>query len=257
MIELACGLAQTFIAPTAGNYLFIVAGAQGGTIPFFNVPGGLGATVEATVFLQQGAVVPIIVAGQGATVGPNGDSGGGGLSAVYTNGVGALPTIVAGMATSFLSHIARLPSHIVSYNALCNVLYLFQGVAGVAHFLSRAEDSHHQRALICLHPQPVGHPVEAAQPRGLPGMEVRTFARDLLLVLGTLACILVTYKSRRRMWHSGSCASFYARHHPKSLEPACQSWSFPRVAMAKAPETGRRHAFQETVEAAMEEAVGP
>ena len=69
-------------------------------MPFpYSYPGGQGAIVAATVFLQEGAVVPIIVAGQGKNVGPAGE-GGGGLSAVYTNGVGVLPTIVAGMVMS-------------------------------------------------------------------------------------------------------------------------------------------------------------
>ena len=88
---------QTFTVPASGNYLFVVAGAQGGTLPPpYNDPGGQGATVEATVFLQEGATVPIIVAGQGKSP-SSGSEGGGGLSAVYTNGVGVFPTIVAGM----------------------------------------------------------------------------------------------------------------------------------------------------------------
>lgn len=68
--------------------------------------GGLGATVTATVFLQQGAPVTVIVAGQGGTDGGYNNepgAGGGGLSAVYTAGPIA-PTIVAG-ARSFLSDI--------------------------------------------------------------------------------------------------------------------------------------------------------
>ena len=91
---------QTFTAPVAGNYLFIVAGGGGGGSvdgQFGYSVGGLGAKVEATVFLQLDAVVPIVVAEQGS----NGTSlcggGGGGLSAVYTNGTTA-PTIVAGRA---------------------------------------------------------------------------------------------------------------------------------------------------------------
>ncbi len=90
---------QTFTAPTTGNYLFTVAGGQGGGSPL--AAGGLGATVTATVFLNAGATIPIIVAGQGGNSddrlysGQDG-SGGGGLSAVYTAGA-ATPTIVAGM----------------------------------------------------------------------------------------------------------------------------------------------------------------
>lgn len=95
---------QTFIAPATGNYIFQVAGAQGGTTSGGSL-GGLGATVNATICLQQGANVSIIVASQGrrypAVTGPNGNyenqvgAGGGGLSAVYTNGEDAT-TIVAG-----------------------------------------------------------------------------------------------------------------------------------------------------------------
>ena len=96
---------QLFTAPIAGTYLFTVAGAQGGTPAGGTFdppgsPGGLGATVTATVFLQRGATVPIIVAGQGATGDPffsQEGAGGGGLSAVYTDG-GNIPTIVAGPA---------------------------------------------------------------------------------------------------------------------------------------------------------------
>lgn len=91
---------QTFTAPTTGTYNFTVAGAQGGTTPGGSV-GGLGATVVATALLKQGAVVPIIVGGQGLP-GPYDNShgaGGGGLTAVYTNGVN-LPTIVAGTVSS-------------------------------------------------------------------------------------------------------------------------------------------------------------
>lgn len=71
-----------------------------GGSPPFQSNGGRGATVEATVFLQQGVVVPIIVGGQGTNP-QAGSEGGGGLSAVYTNIAGALPTIVAGMVMSF------------------------------------------------------------------------------------------------------------------------------------------------------------
>ena len=85
---------QFFTAPTAGNYLFIVAGGVGGASS--GQQGGLRATVEATAFLQTGAVVPIIVAGVGGAVVFAAGGGGGGLSAVYTNGAGVLPTIVAG-----------------------------------------------------------------------------------------------------------------------------------------------------------------
>ena len=91
---------QTFTAPAAGDYLFIVADAQGGALPSYGVNSGLGATVEATVFLQQGAIVPIIVAEQGSSGVTNVGNGGGGLSAVYTNGIGTLPTIVAGTLMS-------------------------------------------------------------------------------------------------------------------------------------------------------------
>ena len=53
--------------------------------------------VEATLFLQEGASVPIIVARQGNASVLTAGAGGGGLSAVYTNG-NAAPTIVAGPA---------------------------------------------------------------------------------------------------------------------------------------------------------------
>ena len=86
---------QNFTAPVAGNYLFIVAAGQGANSGVAR-SGGLGATVEATTFLQAGAFVPIIVGGAGLLPTHPGGAGGGGLSAVYTNGAGVLPTIVAG-----------------------------------------------------------------------------------------------------------------------------------------------------------------
>ena len=67
---------QTFTAPATANYLFVVAGGQGGATSNPNkIKGGLGATVTATVFLTAGATVPIIVAGQGS---PSEVYGGGG-----------------------------------------------------------------------------------------------------------------------------------------------------------------------------------
>ena len=102
---------QTFIAPIASNYLFIVAGGQGGGIPFKGFPGGLGATVEATVFLEKGAIVPIIVAGLGTNTGSGGGAGGGGWSAVYTNGGDVAPTIVAGdVLHHSAQELAKTPS---------------------------------------------------------------------------------------------------------------------------------------------------
>ena len=90
---------QSFIAPAAGNYLFIVGGARGGN-DGIGTAGGFGATVEATAFLQAGDTVTIIVGGPGGLPGPISaisGGGGGGLSAVYSNGVGVPPTIVAGL----------------------------------------------------------------------------------------------------------------------------------------------------------------
>lgn len=75
-----------------------MASAQGGTTSGGSL-GGLGAIVNATAVLQQGANVSIIVASQGSSGGSQSNqpgAGGGGLSAVYTNGSNA-PTIVAGM----------------------------------------------------------------------------------------------------------------------------------------------------------------
>ncbi len=96
-------LLQTYTAPATGNYLFTVAGGQGGTTTGGSL-GGLGATVTATVFLQQLATVTIIVGGQGSSGGNGGPNqpgaGGGGVSAVYTNGPNA-PTIVAGIYDLF------------------------------------------------------------------------------------------------------------------------------------------------------------
>ena len=100
---------QTFIAPATGNYRFEVAGGQGGSAS--GTVGGLGATVIATVSLLQGANVPIIVAGQGSPAGSFAQqpgAGGGGLSAVYTNGPSAPATIVAGTVPS-LSYMAIIP----------------------------------------------------------------------------------------------------------------------------------------------------
>ena len=71
---------QTFITPATGNYLFTAAGGQGGTTSG-GALGGLGATVTATVFLQRGTIVPIIVSGQGGSGGGRFDqtgAGGGG-----------------------------------------------------------------------------------------------------------------------------------------------------------------------------------
>ena len=94
---------QTFTVTAAGNYLITVAGGQGGGLQGapLGIVGGQGATVQAIVFLQSGATIPVIVAGQGSLSGDqfNG-GGGGGLSAVYTNGDDALPTIVAGSFSS-------------------------------------------------------------------------------------------------------------------------------------------------------------
>ena len=92
---------QTFTAPVAGTFLFTVAGGQGGGLqrgarPILTV-GGQGATVEATVCLQYGATVPIVVAGQGGLADDDLEGGGGGgFSAVCTNGDNTSPTIVAG-----------------------------------------------------------------------------------------------------------------------------------------------------------------
>ena len=95
---------QTFTAPVTGNYLITVAGAQGGGStgnPTFAQPGGLGAVVEGAVTLQAGASIPIIVGSTGGDGYGNSQpgGGGGGLSAVYTNG-NTVPTIVAGTVPS-------------------------------------------------------------------------------------------------------------------------------------------------------------
>ncbi len=93
----------TFTVPATGNYLFQVAGAQGGTTTGGSL-GGLGAMVNATVCLQQGANVTIIVAGQGSSGGNRNNqhgAGGGGLSAIYTNSQSA-PVIVAGTLFALL-----------------------------------------------------------------------------------------------------------------------------------------------------------
>ncbi len=74
-----------------------MAGAQGGTTSGGSL-GGLGATINATVCLQQGANIIIIVGSQGDSGGfflNETAAGGGGLSAVYTKDLNA-PTIVAG-----------------------------------------------------------------------------------------------------------------------------------------------------------------
>lgn len=77
-----------------------MTGGKGGNSGNGNA-GGQDATVEATVFLQAGAVVPIIVGAQGGTSIYVAGGGGGGLSAVYINGANALPTIVAGLRPYF------------------------------------------------------------------------------------------------------------------------------------------------------------
>ena len=88
---------QNFMVPVTAAYLFTVAGAQGGTGNA--MAGGLGATVTATAYLQSGFVVSIVVAGRGSDGNDQNGSGGGGLSAVYTDDT-VTPTIVAGL----LSH---------------------------------------------------------------------------------------------------------------------------------------------------------
>ncbi len=98
-------LLQTFIAPTTCTYLFTVAGAQGGTrAGRITTPGGLGAVVTAAVYLQAGASVPIVVARMGyanpTQFSVQAGAGGGGLSAVYTDG-DTLPTIVAGVLAKY------------------------------------------------------------------------------------------------------------------------------------------------------------
>lgn len=92
---------QAFTVPATGNYLFRVAGAQGGTT-VGNSVGGLGATVSAVASLQNNATVYIIVGRQGDSGGSyfaNGvyrvGAGGGGLSAIYTIDP-FTPSIVAG-----------------------------------------------------------------------------------------------------------------------------------------------------------------
>ena len=63
--------------------------------------GRAGRYRKATVFLQAGAVVPIIMGAQGGTSIYVAGGGDGGLSAVYINGANALPTIVAGLRPYF------------------------------------------------------------------------------------------------------------------------------------------------------------
>ena len=94
-------ITQTFIAPATD--LFTAAGGQGGTTSRGSL-GGLGATVAATVFLEQGAIVPIIVVGKGGSGNGTGNfntppAGGGGLPAVYTASQSEL-SIVAGTVSS-------------------------------------------------------------------------------------------------------------------------------------------------------------
>ncbi len=92
-----CASCRPSSHPRQGNYLFTAAGGQGGTTSG-GALGGLGATITATVFLEQGAIVPIIVSGQGGSGGGKFNqtgAGGGGLTAVYTDGENA-PSIVAG-----------------------------------------------------------------------------------------------------------------------------------------------------------------
>ena len=87
--QITCMLSQVFKKCAAGG--------QGGTTSG-GALGSLGATITATVFLEQGAIVPIIVSGQGGSGGGRFNqigAGGGGLTAVYTDGENA-PSIVAG-----------------------------------------------------------------------------------------------------------------------------------------------------------------
>lgn len=121
---------QTYTAPATGNYVFTVAGGQGGTAGRAGsaptAVGGLGAVVRAIVFLPLGATVPIIVAGQGINsddrnyYGSDG-SGGGGLSAVYTAGANT-PTIVAGMVSVLL--LNNICLHMRSRMGLCSKAWL-------------------------------------------------------------------------------------------------------------------------------------
>ena len=94
---------QTFTPTVSGTYFFTVAGASGArSSELTGAMGGQGATVTAMVFLTAGVGIPIIVGAEGSKGGAPGyeGHGGGGLSTVYTNGAGNLPTIVAGMVES-------------------------------------------------------------------------------------------------------------------------------------------------------------
>lgn len=70
---------HTFVAPAAGTYNFIVAGAKGGDA--FSYPGGPGASARGDIALAAGQSVTIVVGGQGYAGGTS--SGGGGGSYAY------------------------------------------------------------------------------------------------------------------------------------------------------------------------------
>ena len=77
------GAIQTFTVTQAGYYHIDVIGAAGGSGS--NGSGGVGAEVSADVLLNAGAVLEIIVGGQGASGSSGGGGGGGGSFVIETN----------------------------------------------------------------------------------------------------------------------------------------------------------------------------
>jgi len=85
---------QRWTVPISGNYALIVAGAMGGSSP--NAPGGGGRIISASIALNAGTVLQILVGQVGGTFSmSNGYSagGGGGTFVVYNS---TAPVVIAG-----------------------------------------------------------------------------------------------------------------------------------------------------------------
>ena len=97
------GVVETWVAPKAGVYDIVAAGAQGGgSNPISHQFGGLGAVVGGDIALSAGATLNIVVGGPGAG-GYNVGYGGGGGSFVFESLTAPLLVAGGGGGAPFLS----------------------------------------------------------------------------------------------------------------------------------------------------------
>ncbi len=90
------GTIVTDVVATAGTYHIAVFGAQGGT-GYSTHPGGLGADIEGDVVLTQGETIEIVVGGAGTSGASSSAGGGGGGSFVLAINNGTIvPLVIAG-----------------------------------------------------------------------------------------------------------------------------------------------------------------